>query len=308
MEIVNLKHPEKPFPAVPSALCLGHFDGVHQGHRALIRELKQINAGLRPRLPLGALCFTEPPALALGQTPPPQLTTLHEKLRLLGEAGLDFAILYRFSDIKDLAPREFVEKILIEECRCRVAVCGFNYSFGKGGAGTAKDLAAWMGEHGLTASIVEPVTDGIHTVSSSLIRSMLERGHPEDAARLMGHPYTLTGKVRAGKHLGRVMGFPTANLYFPGLSLVPARGVYAVRVHLGRRTYAGISNVGIRPTFADGKHVTCETFLFDFNGDLYRRELRISFLHFLRPEIRFRSIEALEKQIRLDIEHAKAYF
>lgn len=308
MQIVNLKHPKKPFPALPCALCLGHFDGVHQGHRALIRELKRIGKAHVPRLPLGALCFTEPPALALGKTPPPQLTLLQEKLQLLGEAGLEFAILYDFADIKDLSPQAFVEKILIKECQCRVAVCGFNYTFGKGGTGSAQDLCECMEAHGLTASVVEPVTDGIHTVSSSLIRTMLEHGHPEDAARLMGHPYTLVGKVRAGKHIGRVMGFPTANLYFPGLSLIPAHGVYAVHARLGKRTYRGISNVGIRPTFADGKHVTCETFLFDFNGDLYRRELHISFLHHLRPEIKFRSMEALEKQIQLDIARAKEYF
>ena len=309
MQIVNLKHPKSPFPAVPCGLCLGHFDGVHQGHRALIRELRRINAKMSPRLPLGALCFTTPPAATLSKNPPPQLTTLNKKLQLLGEAGLEFAILYDFADIKDLSPMEFVQKILIAQCQCRVAVCGFNYSFGKGGAGKAEDLANWLGtQPNCAVSIVPPVSDGFHTVSSSVIRQMLERGHPEDAARLLGHTFTLEGRVARGRRVGRVMGFPTANLYFPESCLIPAHGVYAVRVRIGKRNYFGISNVGTRPTFEDdGDKVSCETFVFDFNGDLYGRELCISFLHFLRPEQKFSGMQALEEQIRRDVEHAKLY-
>jgi riboflavin kinase/FMN adenylyltransferase len=138
---------------------------------------------------------------------------------------------------------------------------------------------------------------------------MLERGHPEDATRLLGHPFTLTGTVKHGKQVGREMSSPTANLSFPQQSVIPAFGVYAVTVKKGRRHYFGISNVGVRHTFSDdGEDVTCETFLFDFNGDLYGSELEISFLRFLRAERAFPSQEALAEQIRKDIDHAKEYF
>ena len=308
MKIIRLKHPEKPFPAVPCGLCLGNFDGVHQGHRALIRELKQKNTELQTHLPLGALLFTEPPAVALGLPAVPQITTMEEKLHLLYEAGLEFAILYDFNEIKDLSPEEFVRDVLLTECQCKIAVCGFNYSFGKGGKGTADDLKHLLSAHGSTVSVVEAVTDGIHTVSSSLIRRLLESGHPQDAMRMLGHPFTLTGKVQRGKHVGRTMGYPTANLYFPKGCLIPAYGVYAVHVRIGNYTHEGITNIGVRPTFADGDQVTCETYLLNYDGDLYRKTLRVSFLRYLREERQFESVEELTAQIEQDLQHAQMYF
>ena len=191
-----------------------------------------------------------------------------------------------------------------------MAVCGFNYSFGKKGAGTPEDLVRWLGSQADSeVSIVPPVTDGGQSVSSTAIRSMLERGHPEDATRLLGRPFTLTGKVEGGKQVGREMNTPTANLVFAKDSVIPAHGVYAVTVKTGRRLYYGVSNVGVRPTFTnDGEHITCETYLLDFNGDLYGKEITVSFLRFLREERAFPSKEALAEQIQKDIDHAKEYF
>ena len=137
---------------------------------------------------------------------------------------------------------------------------------------------------------------------------MLEQGHPEDAARLLGRPFTLRGIVKKGKQVGRQMQTPTANIFFPDHSVTPARGVYAVRVKTGRRIYEGISNVGLRPTFeGDAGEVNCETFLFDFKGDLYGKEIEVSFLRYLRAERTFPTPEALAEQIQKDITHAKEY-
>ena len=153
-----------------------------------------------------------------------------------------------------------------------------------------------------------PVTDGPYTVSSSLIRAMLQGGHPDDAARLLGRPYSLSGTVKDGRRLGRTMGLPTANLTFPAGGLVPMHGVYAVTVKIGNRTHTGICNIGVRPTVNNGKDVNCETFIFDFKGDLYGKDLEVFFLRFLREEQKFEDLAALEAQIRCDIERAKKHF
>ena len=308
MKIIDLKHPENEFPSVPCGLVLGNFDGVHRGHLALIEELKRLNKKRKQRLPLGAFCFEQHPSHFFGK-PVPMLCDNKQKMELFRRAGLQFVIFCDFAELKDMPPEEFVAKILIHQCGCRMAVCGFNYSFGKKGAGTPADLARWLGSQAdCEVSVVPPVTDCGKSVSSTTIRTMLERGHPEDAARLLGRPFTLCGTVKKGKQVGRQMQTPTANLYFPDHSVIPARGVYAVRVKTGRRIYNGISNVGLRPTLeGEGGEVNCETFLFDFSGDLYGKKIEVSFLRFLRGERTFASQEALAEQIQKDIEHAKEY-
>ena len=308
MQIIDLKHPERELELGECGLVLGNFDGVHRGHRALIDELKRLNAERRPQLPLGALCFKTPPSAYLG-TPVPQLSTTEEKLELLKTAGLRFVILYDFPELRDLSPMDFVKDILIRDCHCMMAVCGFNYTFGAKGAGKPQDLVEWLGSQPRrSVSVVPAVTDGRHTVSSSEIRRMLELGHPEDATRMLGRPFSLTGTVLEGKSVGHKMGYPTANLVFPEGGLIPAHGVYAVTVKIGRRSYFGISNVGTRPTFDDGERVTCETFLFDFSGDLYGKTLQVSFLRFLRAERAFPSLQALQAQISRDILRTKEFF
>lgn len=309
MQIIELNYPDERFPSMPCGLVLGNFDGVHRGHLALIEELQRLNKKRKQRLPLGALCFAEHPSKYFGK-PTPMLCNNEEKIQLFRRAGLQFVIFCSFAQLKDLSPEEFVAKILIKTCQCRMAVCGFNYSFGKKGAGTPEDLVRWLGSQADSeVSIVPPVTDGGQSVSSTAIRSMLERGHPEDATRLLGRPFTLTGKVEGGKQVGREMNTPTANLVFAKDSVIPAHGVYAVTVKTGRRLYYGVSNVGVRPTFTnDGEHITCETYLLDFNGDLYGKEITVSFLRFLREERAFPSKEALAEQIQKDIDHAKEYF
>lgn len=311
MRVIDLKHPDREYvlPVGGCGLCLGHFDGVHTGHAALIDALVAMNKQRERPLPLGALCFEEPPAVTLMKEPTPQITTLAQKLRFLGAAGLSFAVLYDFSAIMHLSPADFVADVLICDCNCRLAACGFNYRFGAGGLGTADDLARLFGtQSDRRLAVVPPVMRGGRPVSSSVIRTLLENGHPDDAAVLLGHPFMLDGTVESGRHVGRVLEAPTANLTFPRGGLVPAHGVYAVLVRLGKRQYPGICNVGTRPTFEDGDDVICEVHLFDFSGNLYGREMRVSFLRFLRKERAFASAEALKTQIEADIRAAKAFF
>ncbi len=308
MRIVDLQHPQREYALHGECgLCLGNFDGVHLGHRALINELKRLNQ--THHLPLGAVCFTEHPSRVLTGHALPQINTQEEKLHLLAEAGLSFALLCDFKAVKDLSPEEFILEILLQKMSCRLLVCGFNYTFGRQGKGTPADLArCFASSAGRCLSVVPEVKDGVKTVSSSLIRQLLEAGHPEDAARLLARPFFLTGKVTDGAQNGRKMGFPTANITFPEGSLIPARGAYASMVRIGNRDYPAITNIGTRPTLHDGDDVNCETFLFDFNGDLYGKELRVSLLHFLRPEKQFPDAKALQLQIEKDIKEAKKYF
>lgn len=306
MKVIDLKTQSGMQAPGDCGLCLGNFDGVHRGHRALIEELKRQNAARKSPLPLGALLFETPPSVLLGH-PIPQLTTLEEKLTLLYEAGLDFAILLDFAAVKDMSPDDFVQSILIDKCHCRLAVCGFNYTYGARGAGNAAQLAATFGAmEDRHLSVVSAVLENGQTVSSSTIRATLEGKHPEEAARLLGRPFFITGTVEEGKHLGRAMGYPTANIFFPEGGLIPAHGVYASSILIGDRTYQGISNVGCRPTFDDGHRINCETFIFGYNGSLYGKKLRISLLRFLREEQKFSSVQELERQIAHDIEQAKA--
>ena len=309
MQIVSFKKDSSISLENGCGLCLGHFDGVHIGHRALIDELKRLNNRRDTKLPLGALCFTTPPTLTLQRAPTPQLTTLDQKLQLLAEAGLDFAVLYDFPRLKDMPPDDFIRRVLMLDCNAKMLVCGFNYSFGAKGAGKPIDLEnKFATQPGRELSVVAPVTLGTHTVSSTLVRSMLQNGHPEMATQLLGRPYTLVGTVEKGNQIGRKMGLPTANLAFERDALVPLHGVYAVTVKIDNRTYTGISNIGTRPTVSRGSSVNCETFIFDYKGNLYGRSIKISFLHFLREERKFPSLDALEAQIREDILRTKAMF
>ncbi len=309
MRVVDLKHPGEPY-ALPDGgcgLCLGHFDGVHIGHAALIDALIAADKERAVPLPLGAMCFAEPPAVTLMKEPTPQITTLEQKLQLLGRAGLRFAVLYDFPDIMHLSPLDFVSDVLIRDCNCRLAACGFNYRFGEGGRGTPEDLARLFGtQQDRRLVVAPPVMRAGRPVSSSVIRTLLENGHPDDAARLLGHPFLLEGTVQNGRHVGRVLEAPTANLTFPRLGLIPARGVYAVFGKVGKRTYRGVCNVGTRPTFEKSDEVVCEVHLFDFSGDLYGRTMQVSFMRFLRPERAFDNAEKLKEQIEADIEQAKA--
>ncbi|MBQ8340594.1 MAG: riboflavin biosynthesis protein RibF [Clostridia bacterium] len=309
MQIVNLIHPGEPVALDRGCgLCLGHFDGVHRGHRALIEELRRLNGKRREPLPLGAMCFRTPPTATLSAHPTPQLTTLEQKLALLRDAGLSFAVLYDFPTIKDFSPEEFIIRVLFCDCDARLVVCGFNYTFGARGAGTPETLRRYYASHtDRTLSVVPAFTVGELTVSSSRIRALLESGHPEDAVHLLGHPYAIEGTVVAGKQMGRRLQAPTANLTFPRYALVPAHGVYITTATVEGRTYPAITNVGVRPTFEDDGKANCETYLLDFEGTLYDKHVKVAFLRFLRPERRFDSKEALQAQIAADVAAAREY-
>ena len=301
-------------PPAKAVVCLGNFDGVHRAHKVLVRETvamaREISDQEGTHVSPGAFFFIRP-TLDYKKNPtgftPVQvrghLTTLRDKLLLFAQMGLEFACVCNFPDIRDLSPEDFIS-LLRNDCNCVGVTCGFNYFFGKGAAGNISHLRE---QFGWNRVFVQPemTLDGM-TVSSSRIRACLEQGDTETAEQLLGRPYSLDTNVVHGKRLGRTLGFPTANQYFPAERAIPSRGVYAVLCHTPYGTFPGVSNVGIRPTTDSHGRVNCETHIIGMKGDLYGRRIRVEFLSKLRSEQKFNGVEELVEAIRKDAADADA--
>lgn len=300
-----------PVSERPSAvLCLGNFDGVHRGHAALIEATCRQAEALRredPAVRSGAWCFAVPPRRYLGTEPLSQITSLREKLELMAQRGLDYAYLGDFAALRDMTPDTFITQILKQECHAVSTVCGFNYRFGGGGRGLPSDLEAVFGDRALTLPPVNDMGQGV-VISSSRIRTLLRDGDMAGAVRLLGHPFLLRAPVVHGKALGRTIGLPTTNQFFPAAHLIPAHGIYATRVTVDGQTYIGVTNVGKRPTVRDGDFVNCETHILDFNASLYGRTVTVEFYHRLRDEKKFDGLPQLMEAIRGDAANARAFF
>ena len=290
--------------SVPCVLCLGNFDGVHTAHALLAKKAGELARELGG-VP-GVFCFTRPSGDYLFRGSAAHLSSTHERLSLLFDAGAEFALLVSFPAVKDLSAEEFIA-FLEKQC-CVGVVCGYDFRFGKGAVGNAQVLLTHFGADNTIILPPQTMPDG-QRIASTEIRDMITRGEVDKAALMLGRPWALHAKVYHGKHLGASWGFPTANQYFSPKSVIPAHGVYAVRCTLDGKSYDGVANVGLRPT-VDGSdaRVNCETYLFDFSGDLYGKVLHTAFYAYLRPEQKFEGADALRAAIAKDIESARTYF
>jgi riboflavin kinase/FMN adenylyltransferase len=287
-----------------TVVTIGNFDGVHLGHRAILARVRQRAQELEAQSV--AVTFDPHPLKVLRpEASLPLLTTPEQKISLMTASGLDAVVVLPFTrEFAALPAREFVQRYFLERLKVREVVVGHDYCFGRGREGNI-DLLKEMGQqHGFTVQVVWAVeTDGA-VVSSSLIRAMLRLGKVEEASRLLGRPYGVAGRVVAGKGRGaKLLGIPTANIR-PENELLPATGIYAVRVRRGEEILPGAANIGTAPTFENGEF-TLEVHLLDFSGDVYGEELGVEFVARLREERRFPSIEALAAQIRADIAAAR---
>jgi len=287
-----------------AVVAIGNFDGVHRGHRALIAEAK-MQAEAR-RSPLAVLSFEPHPQEFFKPSPDCfRLTPLRAKARLLADLGVDALFALNFDgEMARRTPQDFVLNVLVEGLGISGAVVGHDFEFGQKRAGNLATLS-YMGEmEGFTVTAFDTVTaSGDEKISSTLIRKMLREAHPEEAARLLGHPWAVEARVEHGDARGRTMGFPTANMHL-GHCLAPAFGVYAVRVNIleGDRTVArhdGVANFGIRPMYQVNVPLL-ETHLFDFDGDLYGKYLSVELIQYIRPEAKFSGLDALIAQIGAD--------
>jgi riboflavin kinase/FMN adenylyltransferase len=292
-----------PSDAPPSAVALGVFDGVHLGHRAILgTAVTRARAG-----GLQALACTFDPhpmeVLQPGRAPGP-ITPLDERLALIGESGVDAVVVLAFTRaLAGMEPEAFVKDVLLGRLRAREVVVGYNHRFGRGARGDAQLLEGLAGRLGFQAHVVAPTTVDGAPVSSSEIRSALQRGDVAAAARALGRPYGIGGTVTAGAGRGRVLGFPTANIA-PDRPLLVDRGVYRGRVLVAGRSWDAVVNVGVRPTFGETT-LAVEAHLLDFSGDLYDRQVRLDFLDRIRAEMRFPSVEDLKAQVARDIATAR---
>ncbi len=311
-------------PSAPLVMCLGNFDGVHRAHASLLRRARALRDEKLPEGLCGVFTFVHPssdyrhvggelgsPVSSLvlrSSEEQHHLTTVTEKLRLFAVLGMDFACLCEFEEIYKLSPEAFLT-LLSEELGVRGAVCGFNFHFGAGGKGTAEELAAYFDrpDEGYYHVIAPSYCLDGDAVSSTRIRQLLWAGHADVAEQHLGRPYALEAPVVTGKQLGRKLGFPTANQYFPPESLIPAHGVYAVICHTPLGIFPGVANVGSHPTVDTHAAVNCETHVMGPTQELYGYDMRVEFLRRLRGEEKFETVEMLIEAITRDAETAEAY-
>ena len=292
-----------PLPA--PALTIGNFDGVHAGHSRILASVAE-EARARGGTAV-AMTFDPHPAHVLGRVAPPLLTTLEQRLRLLGENGIGVALVLEFTrEVSLLSPRAFVEEIVCRRLGTRVVCVGENFRFGQRQAGDVRLLEELGRELGLAVRTIPPVIVRGQVVSSSLVRRLVSEGDVAAAAELLGRPFSLTGEVLAGAGRGREIGFPTLNLH-PEQECTPGQGVYITETLLEGRRHPSATNVGVRPTF-DGGPLVVESHLLDYSDRFEGGRLEVLFHERLRREQKFPSIEALREQIAQDVEAARQFF
>jgi riboflavin kinase / FMN adenylyltransferase len=286
-------------------VALGNFDGVHLGHQAVLR--RAVEEGRKRGVRVVAATFDPHPRVVL--TPgwqPKLLTTLGLRREALLRYGADEVWVIPFDEeLSAKSPEEFVLDVLVGEIGAQAVVVGENFRFGHRAAGDLEDLRRVMRSSGGEAYGVAVRNEGPEGgISSTRIRHLLAGGEVEEAARLLGRPYLLRGEVVLGDRRGRSIGFPTANVSVDPAVIVPARGVYAGLVRVGKDVHAACTNVGVAPTFERGES-RVEAYLLDFQGDLYGRIVDVSFAHRVRSERRFSGVEELKEQIARDVEEAR---
>ena len=290
------------------ALSVGVFDGVHGGHRLLIRRL--LKEAEQRRLSAGVITFHPHPVTVVRPgTPVTYLESLERRVELLKELGVEFVSVVPFtSEVQQVSAEDFM-RCLVEEAGLRALVVGEDFRLGRGGLGTTDYLSRVGDDLGYEVVPVPLFHDDAERerVSSTRIRQALADGRMEEVARLLGRPYSVRGPVLHGDGRGAGIGFPTLNIGAGVDRAMPPNGVYVTRAHVAGRTFQAVTNIGVRPTF-EGDTRRVETHLFDFEGDLYGQVVTIELLSRLRDERKFDGLEALVAQIRLDAQAAREWF
>jgi len=288
-------------------VTVGVFDGIHLGHQALIRGVIDSTKGTRA-LPLVFTFRNHPLSVLAPVYAPPLLTTEEMRIEIFASLGIEMAVIVPFDHaLADLSPEDFAGEILFKGLRARHVVCGYNFCFGRGGSGDANMLCRIGQDIGFVVEQMDPVTIRNMIVSSTRIREFLSQGMVDVAAEFLGRPYALRGMVGKGAGRGKTLNYPTANLKFPQDLLIPATGVYAVRILADGRVYNGMMNIGFNPTFPP-ERFTAEAHLFDFQGDLLGKKIEIQFIRRMRDEVKFETMESLSLQLKNDEKTARQIF
>ena len=307
MKIIDLKN-DKCIKKIQEPLCLllGNFDGVHEGHTRLIDVA--LEEGRDLGIKVAVWTFAEHPLNVMGKGVP-TLSSNEEKNSLFAEKGIDYVIYEDFAKVKNTEPADFINNILIGQFDCRAVVCGFNFKFGKNGGGKPDLLLEEMKKQNRRVAIVPPVYRMDKVVSSTEIRTYLENGDVENAAIMLGRPYSIELPVEYGNAVGRTLGLPTINQHFPKNRIKPCAGSYACKCYVGQKEYYGVANVGSRPTVnSDKSDINCETHIIGFNGWIYGEKVKVEFYKKLRDERRFDNVSELKSAIESDKEETVRYF
>lgn len=286
-------------------LTIGNFDGVHRGHAEVISAL--VKKARLHGVPATLMTFEpQPQELFRGENAPARLSLLRDKIVLLEELGIDRLLCVNFNQkFASIPPEYFIEQLLVKQLGVRYLVVGDDFCFGKQRAGDFNMLKAAGEQYGFAVVSTQSFTLADKRVSSTEIRAQLAKGNLEQARRLLGHPFTLCGRVAHGEKIGRTIGFPTANIALKR-KVSPVRGVFAVKLYWeGSDIYEGVANVGFRPT-VNGQNCQLEVHLFDFEGDLYGKTVEVELVAKIRDEQPFRSLDALKDQIKNDADRARA--
>ncbi|MFD0680103.1 MULTISPECIES: bifunctional riboflavin kinase/FAD synthetase [unclassified Paenibacillus] len=288
----------------PQVLAIGDFDGVHLGHQEVIKRAIHTAEGLH--IPASIMTFHPHPRQVLGQCKYVQLLTpVEEKKRLMEALGVNNMYVVSFNnELMKVSPSDFVENMLIP-MKVNTVIVGFDFTFGYLGAGTPDTLCE-LAQGRFAVEVIRPFHQNGSKVSSTLVREHLLSGNLERANALLGRPYSLNGIVVHGDGRGKTIGFPTANIDLLDPFLIPALGVYAVRVTVDGQTYNSVMNVGKKPTFETNlEQPTLEAHLFEFSQSIYGNQVTVDFISYLRPERKFSGVAELIAQIQRDAEQAK---
>ncbi len=290
-----------------TAIAIGKFDGIHLGHRRLIESLK--SRGDELKLKTLIFTFDKPFSSYFSGERAELLTTDYEREEAVKEWGIDYLLEYPLrEDTVNIGASDFVNHILVEGLNARFISAGPDMSFGKGGEGNIDSLRE-MSSGRYDVMVVEKVRFKDETISSTLVRDRLKAGDMETVTALLDRPYSISGKVTYGKKLGsRVLDMPTVNIIPEESKLLPPFGVYFSETVLGSDRLRSITNIGIKPTVQDSGRVNAETFLYDFDDDLYGENIRVELLHFHRREMKFDSMETLKKTMHNDMLCGRDYF
>ncbi len=283
----------------PVVVTLGKFDGVHRGHQKLLHEVFEI--AKKQKLKTCVFTFSVLPQAKLMHKKSMTILSNAERRAFLENIGTDILIECPFTDaIRNMEPEEFVQEILIDRLKCRAAVVGTDFRFGKDRAGTPETLAEAGKKLGIDVRIIDKLMYGDREISSTFIREELVKGDIRKVNELLGYPFYVEGPVVHGEHNGTKIGFPTANLKPDERKILPPNGVYKTETTIHGKRYRSITNVGTRPTLG-GQTVSIETNILEFDRDIYEEFIKVDFISFIRPERKFADLGELKKQIEEDI-------
>jgi riboflavin kinase/FMN adenylyltransferase len=289
-----------------SVVTIGNFDGIHLGHQALVA--RTVEESRRRNAVSVALTFDPHPLKVLAPARAPRLIlTPEDKIELFRDLGIDVVINQRFdASFAGLEAEEFVRRFIVDRLKAKKLWVGSDLRFGRGRKGSVEQLIGWGVEWGFEVSMVEPILANGVRVSSSQIRALIEEGRVDEARALLGRFHFVSGTVVEGNRRGRVLGFPTANIA-SRTEVIPSDGIYATLFHIGQERWLSVSSIGVNPTFGAGPR-TLESFILDFDRDIYGESIRVAFLKKIREEEKFADVASLVARIQEDVRRAHAVF